>query len=220
MENFEEFQTLPGREITHRHLRKILNRFLKPFGARAVIERDKTLTGKPRSYLEVSGYFLPGKRSTSVTVTFHMPAKTKNVVFSVGETNRFLFFLSQVLQHELIHKNQWEQSNKGGEIRTVKVNHSARLSRKRVASIAYMSDIEEVESYAHDIVMEIMYHYPKENPYDVIKTIDKRRCLYSYSLFKRAFKGTDWTTLKKILLRKIYRWVPYTEIPKKVSVSC
>jgi hypothetical protein len=120
--------------------------------------------------------------------------------------------LSQILQHEFIHESQFAFRPDQAE-RKVKVFHSDKLSKKRLTEIEYLREWCEIEAYAHDIAMEINYYYSHIRPSTVIKHIDSHRKLYSYRFYKRVFKGTDWTRLKKSLLRKIWRWIPSAQGP-------
>lgn len=120
--------------------------------------------------------------------------------------------LSQIVQHEFIHESQFSFRPDQAE-RKVKVFHSDKISKKRLSEIEYLREWCEIEAYAHDIAMEINYYYSHLRPSTVIKHIDTHNKLYSYMFYKRAFKGTDWTRLKKSLLRKIWRWIPSAQGP-------
>ena len=123
--------------------------------------------------------------------------------------------LSQILQHEKIHESQFYFRPDQAE-RKVRVYHSDKISKKRLAQIEYLREWCEIEAYAHDIAMEINQYYSYLNPSTVMKHIDKHTKLYSYMFYKKAFKGTDWSRLKKSLLRKIWRWIPSAQGPVAV----
>ena len=120
--------------------------------------------------------------------------------------DQFKFLVSQTIQHEAIHQSQYEQREEIEE--PVKLdfrNFAGTLDEER----EYLSDLDEIDAYAHDIAMEIKYFYPNKNPYDILKTIGKRRKIVSYNYYKKTFKGCGWTAIKNKLLLKTYNWMPY-----------
>lgn len=131
---------------------------------------------------------------------------TKNLNLTNYAFKDFKFFVSQVIQHETIHQDQWQFRD--GTEDPVKLdfrNFTGTLQEER----EYLSDIDEVDAYGHDIAMEIKYYYPNENPYSVLKSINKKRKIPSYSYYKHTFKNTSWSKVKKRLLSKTYGWIPH-----------
>jgi hypothetical protein len=121
--------------------------------------------------------------------------------------DKFMFSVSQTAQHELIHKyqNQFRQDCLDVE----PIDFRSLLQDEIEDEMEYLSDIDEIDAYAHDIVMEILKHYPKENPYYILNTINKRRKIDAYSYYKRTFKKEDWSEIRKLLIKKAYKWIPY-----------
>lgn len=153
----------------------------------------------------------------SVSGLFDMTTNKKYIILNVSQYtnhlnltnysfNDFKFFISQVIQHETIHQDQWQYRE--GTEEPVKLdfrNFSGTLDEER----DYLSDIDEIDAYGHDIAMEIKYFYPKEDPYNVLKNINKKRKIPSYTYYKHTFKNTTWTKVKNRLLLKTYGWLPY-----------
>lgn len=207
-----------GTEIPYGQITKRLNKFLRPMGAKIRVKRDREMRvkrGSVKQPYNFSGYFDTERRKNAIVLNVHFTPSRNVFKFTRANYNGFVFMLSQVIQHEFIHQSQFAFRPEQAE-RKVKVYHSDKISKKRLNQIEYLREWCEIEAYAHDIAMEINQYYGTLNPSTVIKHIDKRRKLYSYMLYKRAFKGTDWTRLKKSLLRKIWRWIPCAQGPVAV----
>lgn len=120
--------------------------------------------------------------------------------------NDIKFSLSQVCQHEYIHKLQW-QNREGIVVEKpleFRINKTSKYEEQE-----YLSDADEIDAYAHDIAMEIKHYYPKQNPYHILRTLNARRKLQSYTLYKRTFKDTQWDCIRKRLYTKIYKWLAF-----------
>lgn len=118
----------------------------------------------------------------------------------------FFFLVSQTIQHEAIHQLQWV--NREPEDEVVKLdfrNFGGTLQQER----EYLSDIDEIDAYAHDIATEIKRYYPNRNPYEVLKNINKTRKVHSYNYYRRTFSKCEWGGIKKQLLKKIFNWIPH-----------
>lgn len=132
----------------------------------------------------------------------------KNLDFDLPEEGweDFKFYLSQVIQHETIHKDQWQHRDRDED--PVKLDFR-NLSGTKEEERSYLSDLDEIDAYAHDIAMEIKYFYPKKDPYDVLKHISKTRKLCSYNYYRKIFRGCDWSMIKNKLLLKTFKWMPH-----------
>lgn len=139
-------------------------------------------------------------------VIFNLSKYSNDINLCKYDFQEFKFLVSQVIQHETIHQDQW-QHREGTEdpIRLDFRNVIGSLVEER----SYLSDIDEIDAYAHDIAMEIAHYYPKENPFVVLKNINKKRKLPSYNYYKHTFKNTNWAKVKNRLLTKTYGWIPY-----------
>jgi len=157
----------------------------------------------------------------SVSGLYDMDVNTKYVIFNLSETcktlhinesrwREFKFSISQVCQHETIHQLQWQHRD-GSEMDRSSLEF--RESRRpRSEEKEYLSDFDEIDAYAHDIAMEIKFYYPKHHPYNVLKTLNQRKKLWSYSYYKKTFKGENWDPIKARLLKKTYLWLPYVQV--------
>lgn len=207
-----------GQEIPYGVITKRLNNILRPLGAKIRVKRDRELKvkrGSVKQPYNFSGYYDTEKKKNAIVLNVHFSPSRNTFKFTRTNYQGFIFMLSQIVQHEFIHDSQFSFRPEQAE-RKVKVYHSDKISKKRLSEIEYLREWCEIEAYAHDIAMEINFYYSHLRPSTVIKHIDRHRKLYSYMFYKRAFKGTDWTRLKKSLLRKIWRWIPSAQAPLAV----
>lgn len=197
------------KRVKYSKISESLNKILKPLDARVRVIRDKKMKvpyGSKHQLYTISGYFDTLKKKNAIMINIHLNPSKKEFKFTKSAYNGFKFMFAQVVQHEFIHKTQYTYRPAQSD-RQVKVHYSHQLSKERLKEIDYLSSWCEIEAYAHDIAMEIKQYHGDKNPAMVIKQIDKYRNLYSYNSYKQAFKGTDWSRLKKSLLRKVWRWM-------------
>ena len=142
-------------------------------------------------------------------VVLNFPKQQKHYSVSNENWREFKFAVSQVCQHETIHELQWQNRDTGGEPCTLDFrNLTGSISEDK----EYLADIDEIDAYGHDIAMEIKYSYPNKDPYEILKTIDSRRKVWSYIYYKKTFKGDDWSNIKNRLLKKTYQWMPHVTV--------
>ena len=142
-------------------------------------------------------------------VVLNFPKQQKHYSVSNENWRDIKFAVSQVCQHETIHELQWQNRDTGGEPCTLDFrNLTGSISEDK----EYLADIDEIDAYGHDIAMEIKYSYPNKDPYEILKTIDSRRKVWSYIYYKKTFKGDDWSNIKNRLLKKTYQWMPHVTV--------
>lgn len=162
-----------------------------------------------------------GKEDFSVSGLYDMVSDKKYVILNFSKTRKnftlteekwsdFRFIISQVCQHETIHQCQW-QHRRGITLTREPLDFRMENSCKE-EDIEYLSDMDEIEAYAHDIVMEIKYFYPDKNPYLVLRNLGRYKKIWSYSYYRNVFKGTRWDEVHKRLMKKTYFWVPYVTV--------
>lgn len=208
-------ENIIGSEMTCLQVSRTMNKILQPMGARLKILRDKELIGKngsKKEYYSFSGYYDSEKDENPIVINLHVTPTKEKFKFTQKRYNTFVFMFSQVVQHEFIHKCQHEFRPDHFD-RVVKTYYSNKIAKKRIKEIEYLSAWCEIEAYAHDIAMEIHHYYKKENPTKIMKKIDEQKYLYSYIIYKDAFKGVNWDRLKKSLLRKVWKWLPSAHVP-------
>jgi hypothetical protein len=187
------------------HITSILNRGFKkdlPFKFRFETFDDYS----PEDF-SVSGLYDMEEDVKYIILNF--PSETKNFKINSGNWREIKFAVSQVCQHESIHQLQWRHRELDGEPCALDFrNLTGDISEEK----EYLADIDEIDAYAHDIAMEIKFCYPKKEPYDILRTIDSRKKLWSYNYYKKIYRGDDWSKIKKRLLKKTYQWMPYVTV--------
>jgi hypothetical protein len=117
--------------------------------------------------------------------------------------SEFSFKVSQLLQHELIHRKQAYSRDRIFESRKYKVQKDASGDRE------YLSDSDEIDAYSHDIAMEIIKYYKNSEKNKIFSEMSQMTHLESFILYKNAFKCTNWNKIYKKLMKKTYKWVEY-----------
>ena len=135
---------------------------------------------------------------------YQLPPKAQGKFQWTDKWEHFRFLVTQVLQHELIHQHQCQfPEHAEGNYFDMNIDDK---------DIHYFSELDEIDAFGHDIAMEIRYYYPKEDPYQVLKTVSRRKYIHSYKYYTNTFKGLDWTCIRKRLIKKANNWIPFTHI--------
>lgn len=207
---------LRGSIVAVSAIRVAVHKALKPFGAKAIIKRDPDLIKEKRpAPIAVSGEFLVAKRATPITVFIHVLPDAEEVDLRELDWAKFRFWLSSILQHELIHKEHFA-SYPEYYCRRVHVKHSHLRSKKRLEAVEYLTDYSEVDAYAHSIAMELRFYYPNRSLGELLNNIDGLRKAHSFIMYKQAFRGLDWSELRRTLLKKVHKWYNYANPPSRV----
>lgn len=191
-----------------------LQQVLKPFGVIVCWEKNPRL--KPnRKWIKGFYYWNRRQQPVEVIIEFSTESPYYDWDHPEARVRRTLFFLSQTVQHELIHKSQNARRDPDKYTHDLyqPINHRKTGAAK--SQIEYLSMFDEIDTFGHDIAMEIRYHYPKLDPYEVLKNIGNYRLLYSYRYYLKTFAGTRWSIIQERLIRKIHGWLPYVTVQEK-----
>ena len=153
----------------------------------------------------------------SLSGLYDMVEDKKYIVLNVSKKHRkfemssrmfkdFKFLLSQVVQHESLHQCQWSYRPEEKEPCHVDFRDNG-MGQSIEEERIYLSCIDEIEAYGHDIALEIKHYYPKTDPLKVLRYVDRYKRITSFFIYKKAFKGIRWDNIKKRLLRKAFDWV-------------
>jgi hypothetical protein len=134
---------------------------------------------------------------------FVTDSKDDTVVLPECYWSEFSFKVSQLLKHELIHRQQAYSRDRIFESRKYKVEKDASGDRE------YLSDSDEIDAYSHDIAMEIIKYYKNNDKNKVFSKMSQMTYLESFILYKNAFKNSNWNRIYKKLVKKTYKWVEY-----------
>lgn len=179
-------------------------RMIAPFGVRLEYIYDFRFTS--RTPFKIGGEYDPYRSKQSIAVIIHLnPANL--ITFTQNRKRRFLLLLNQTLQHEKLHQYQFARRGENRFYAKV-VNFYKCSSKTRMRTLEYFANVDEIDAYAHDLAMEIKFHYPHENPYFVLNNINKFKHLTVWNTYKKAFKGARWVHIREELLRKTNSWLP------------
>ena len=187
--------------VSYRALSRRLNSIFK--------DTDQHLKFKCVKYedLDVDQYMVGGlyDQTTNMKyIIFNVSSYSDELLIEDWMWSDFVFNVSQTIQHETIHQNQFQHRPYIDD--GIKIDFRV-LKGTIDEDREYLSDLDEIDAYAHDIAMEIKYFYPHMDPLKVLSTISYKRKLGSYTYYKRTFKGCDWSQIKKRLLSKTYKWI-------------
>lgn len=187
---------------------------LKPFGVTVLWETNPNL--KARDYW-IKAFYYWNRRQLPVELIWEFSEKGgKYFNWNTFNVRHSLFVISQAIQHELIHKSQFVRRDP----ENYKFDYYQPINHRKTGAqkehIEYLSMFDEMDTFGHDIAMEIKYHYPKHDPYEILRTIDKRRHIISYGYYKKAFKGLKWKPVHDRLLKNVHKWIPYVTVMEKI----
>ena len=181
-------KTVFSGEMDHGQIVEECRRVLKRFGVRV----ELSYLG-PEDILEgyqftVSGYYDSSRVRLPILLRLHF-SLDHGSVFKWTQARRkdFVFKVSQVLQHELIHKCQAQYRD---ELLGYKDED-------------YLANKDEIGAYAHDIMLELKQ---QKGRWNILRQIG----LYnvpSYNIYKNAFYGQDWHKVKHRLLKQVFKWM-------------
>lgn len=205
-----------GTTVSATDFKRMLNDILGQYDARAVIKRQSL---KNTRVMRISGsYSFFRKKMKKIDIVYHLDHGCKGIKLNTRLLNRVIFLTSQTLQHELIHKAQYKKFGDTFYTKHISVFYSPYVQKKREENIKYLSLREEVDCFAQNIAVELVYRYPNKTPLELFKGIDKCKCTL-YNKYKLVFKNTEWEDLKKVLLKKIWKWLPKVSAPPRLTAS-
>lgn len=139
-------------------------------------------------------------------VVINFSNKSNKFILNRHDFLLFRFLLSQTIQHETVHRDQWQK--RPAVVDKVSIDFKEKKVTKS-EEMEYLSDRDEIDAYAHDIAMEIKYYYPNIPPYAVLKNIFKYKKIISFNYYRKTFRNKKWNDIKNLLFLKTYKWIPY-----------
>ena len=194
---------------------KQLQDALKPFGVVVTVETNSRLAP---NHKWIKGFFYWNRKHQPIELGIEFSSESPYYDWNGdrGRPRKTLFTISQTVQHELIHKfqNQRRDPDRYSWDYYIPIKHRKNGIAK--SNIEYLGMLDELDTYGHDIAMEIKYHYPKLDPYDVLRNIKKYKLLFSYRYYLKVFKGVrSWKEIHDRLLKNVHKWLPYVTVMEK-----
>ena len=177
---------------------------LRNFGT--TISSDNLNIVKQRQYSVAGAFDMHTKhKPIEICISLNKHQKTLKIE-SERQWSIFKFNIAMTLQHELVHKSQWQHRDASSST----VTYDFRALTEKARTQLYLSHIDEIDAYAHDIALQIKYFYPNKDPYAVLSNISRYTKLEDYNYYANTFRNYDWYHIKKLLLKRVYGWIPHT----------
>jgi hypothetical protein len=191
--------------------RALLNRVQSPFimcdnlnvmfggNIRFVVEMNSELD---IDQLFIGGLYSPEKKRP---ILIKLSINPKTTVIDIPDMwPSLVFLLSQTIKHELIHHYQHSQRDDD----FYRQYHYYSEAYEKGDERNYLSSYDEVEAYAHDIAFEMLYYYGYDKSIELLKKPRRIKKSRTLSMYRKAFSNVNWSITKKVLLLKVYKWLP------------
>lgn len=184
-------------EMTYSEVMELFKPVLKKFRAIPLL----LLHNIKKDDFTIGGSYDYWKTRIPITIEFGFSAHSDRIKLCNKMIDVLFFNVYEILQHEWIHLMQysWRTDENTG---IISVDSNDKMNDNQL----YHARKDEIGSYSHDIALEIFYQYPKENPFLILQNISEYG-IVSYGMYEKAFNGSDWSTIKKKLLKLTYRWI-------------
>jgi len=173
-------------------LRKNLQKLFKSFNLIVTIYN----TEEDSEYILGASY---DNESDEIEMNIFLDKDLVDFSLKEEEWSSFRFKISQILQHELIHREQHRKK--------VVDNGYFHSDEK-----SYLSNPDEIDAYSHDIAMEIVHFYGETQKYEIIRNISNKNEVASYKIYEKIFENSNWELIRRKLIKKTYLWLDYVTI--------
>ena len=178
-------KTVFSGEMDHGQIVEECRRVLKRFGVRVELSYSDKLNGHE---FAVSGYYDSSRVRLPILLRLHFSLDHGSVFkWTQARQKDFVFKVSQVLQHELIHKCQAQYRD---ELLGYKDEE-------------YLANKDEIGAYAHDIMLELKQN---NNGWNMLRHISQYN-IPSYKIYSHSFGQQDWHKVKNRLLKQVFKWM-------------
>lgn len=191
--------------------RKIVQRVFRKYNAKVLVAVDDNVS---ENMIVVTGQHLPWRIRQNIEIFLTYSVQSKRVRITSKMWKTLKFELSQVLQHELIHRQQCyhiQVPKEDWEDHACKVYASkASVPAKKTAQ-EYFGNTEEIEAHAHCIMMELEHYAPRTDPYKFLRFPKKVQTRHSPTLkdYLETFDYDMKHPAIRRLFKKIVYWIEY-----------
>jgi len=188
---------------------KIIQQCFRPFGVKVEVVFDDLV---PKNTIIITGAHSPWRVRQKIEIFLNYNSDSRRCRITKAKWNNLRFDLSQVLQHELIHKEQCSYMVIPGEEWE---DHHCKVyaSKSKVPHIKqnqeYFGSTEEIKAHAHCIMMELIKLSPRTDPTKLLKRASKIPRAKSPTL-KNYFEAFDYDVnhpVMKRLLKQVVYWI-------------
>jgi hypothetical protein len=182
-------------EITQDELRQVIYKAVKPLGVRVDLKRDDL----PKRAFAMGAFYEPWRTRQPVCIEIFVSNRTETLRISKKWVANTAFVLFQTLCHEFIHKYQYKHRRPDAVVWLETLDDGAEMDENQ----AYLAELDEIDAYAHDIALELMFYHPLDAMEEMRYMRSDR--ISSWWLYQEAFFGTNWRKIHNRLLKKVYQ---------------
>lgn len=204
------YDALRGRDaILHSDLRELIQTAISPFNARVMMYGEPI----PTDDIGISGVFEPANRRWPITIEVHVSKFRDKLYLNDKNVKHMVYAIFQSLSHELIHQYQYRFREDDAPIMAYMLGDGSPMDPKQ----AYLAEIDEIDAYAHDIAIDLFYHYPS-NYMDHLRD-GRYTTSLAWTMYVEAFHGFDWKDIRNRLYKKVYEHITRIR-DKKEGFTC
>ena len=178
-----------------------LRHYVRKWKTRIEFRPHKPKSDKHKEYLAIGGYYDAETRQS--TIEIHT-SNFDSHEFTPKSWEAFKFRFIQTLMHELIHFMQYDR--RSDEYGGYYLHYRKTKSIKKNEDRKYYSDFDEIQAYAHCILLEY-YNRPKLSVSTLVNRCKTKRDSKTFNMilktFDYRFRGND--ALPKIV-QQIIKW--------------
>jgi len=137
-----------------------------------------------------------------ITLELKFSANSNKIKMSKGCWNSLLFDIYSILLHEHVHLGQMRNRRFEEFTMFQPLNSKMKMTEHQ----EYLAEWDEIDAYGLSIALEILYEFPNDDPFEVLRNINKKPTL-TYGMYMEDFAGCDWRDIREMLLKKTYRWL-------------
>lgn len=187
-------------EMLYTEVIQKLDTILKKFRAKPVLFLDD----RPKNDYSIGGQYEPSRKRRPISIDVCFSARYDKIKLSKKDWRGFIFVITQVVHHEHVHYCQNSHRGADSPIKYFILDDDADMTDEQ----KYFAEQDEIAAYAHDIAMEMVFHYPDIDPLVILRSLEKYP-LESYKLYMESFAGTRWFDIRKELKKNIFKWLAY-----------
>lgn len=205
-----------GRAVNIKSFTNRLNDKLKPFAIRVTTEVNDSF-GNPQEnggkyYPAIGGFcFEPpsAAKIARINIVLCVHSDTNRLSIPLDSWHYFKFRVMKVINHELVHRAQYQSGRKRNNSLIFRPQVSASMDTHIYNEQRYLGDIDEIEAYARDCVEEWNYLQP-ETPLTMSSLKGQFRLphsvLPSIEYYQDVFKHDESHPSVRRFFRKVIEW--------------
>lgn len=183
------------RLVSYDDLVALFDATLKPFSARTRL----VLVNQPLHEVAIGGEFDTERVRQPISIDLMLSNKGSNLKVNRNNLDGIMYLLFQVLCHELVHKYQYQRRVEDHLTYHIMLDDKAEMNEDQ----EYLAEMDELDAYGHDLALELVRLNPVD-PFYELANLSNVTCV-TWDSYTEAFEGTEWSDIRKQLLKKTYR---------------